>query len=296
MILTDEEIQSIRRSIETQAGLDPELIQRCGHLIHIGAFDEAVRNAFVLLEERLRAAVGNEGMTGTQVANFAFRPDGLLAKQLASSPAEKEGLRELYSGAFKLFRNPTAHGVVGYESADGKSIIGLVNLLLRLLARASDPSTANLIPQNVRGILTDLEANLGVNPSSRLQAFALKCIKSGIRPRVSTKINIPFRKHALIKYEHWRKPKPYPVPIFYLSNKKKEFILRFPVNRYYSNIVGLDTTWFKQDLKSLGFQTAGRNQNFIINLQVRNDQPFFDKLFDTVMRLCDEIEKRLQKG
>ena len=296
MILTDEEIQSIRRSIETQAGLDPELTQRCGHLIHIGAFDEAVRNAFVLLEERLRAMVGNEGMTGTQVANFAFRPDGPLAKQLANSPSEKEGLRELYSGAFKLFRNPTAHGVVGYDSADGKSIIGLVNLLLRLLARANDPSTASLVPQNVRSVLAEMEASLGMNPSSRLQGFALKCIKSGVKPQASPKVNIPFRKHALVKYEHWRKPKPYPVTIFYLTNRKKEFGLRFPVNRYYSNIVGLETTWFKQELKTLGFQTAGRHQNYIINLQIRNDQPFFDKLFDTVIRLADEIEKRLQKG
>jgi uncharacterized protein (TIGR02391 family) len=296
MILTDEEIQSIRRSIEMQAGLDPELLQRCGHLIHIGAFDEAVRNAFVLLEERLRAMANKEGMTGTQLANYAFSQDGSLAKQLASSPAEKEGLRELYSGAFKLFRNPTAHGVVGYDSADGKSIIGLVNLLLRFLARASDPSTANLIPQNLRGVLVELESNLGANPSNRLQAFALKCIKAGVRPQASPKINIPFRKHALVKYEHWRKPKPYPVPIFYLTNKKKEYGLRFPVNRFYSNIVGLDTTWFKQDLKSLGFQAAGRQQNLVINLLVRNDQLFFDKLFDTVMRLCDEIEKRLQKG
>jgi uncharacterized protein (TIGR02391 family) len=296
MILTDEEIQSIRRSIETQAGLDLELMQRCGHLIHIGAFDEAVRNAFVLLEERLRATADKDGMTGTQIANYAFRQEGSLAKQLASSPAEREGLRELYSGAFKLFRNPTAHGVVGYDSADGKSIIGLVNLLLRLLARASDPSATNLIPQNVRNDLVELEASMGINAANRIQAFALKCIKSGIRPQSSPKINIPFRKHALVKYDHWSKPRPYPVPIFYLTNKKKEYGLRFPVNRYYSNIVGLDTTWFKQDLKSLGFQTAGRYQNLIINLQVRNDQAFFDKLFDIVMRLCDEIEKRLQKG
>ena len=296
MILTDEEIHSIRRSIESQSGLDQELAQRCGHLIHIGAFDEAVRNAFVLLEERLRAMADKEGMTGTQLANYAFRSDGSLAKQLASSPAEKEGLRELYSGAFKLFRNPTAHGVVGYDSADGKSIIGLVNLLLRLLTRASDPSSANLIPQNVRTVLVELEANLGASPTGRLQAFILKCIKAGIRPQASPKVTIPFRKHALVKYDHWNKPKPYPVSIFYLTNRKKEYSLRFPVNRYYSNIIGLDTTWFKQDLKSLGFQTAGRYQSHMINLHIRNDQLFFDKLFDIVMRLCDEIEKRLQKG
>src|SRR5215207_1789848 len=138
MILTDTEIREIWQSVEASSGLDDELLRRCGHLLHIGAFDEAVRNAFVLLEERLRVAVNQEGMTGTSLANSAFKADGPLAKQLSHNLSEREGLRELYSGAFKLFRNPTAHGVVGYDSVEGKSIIGLVNLLLKILARASE--------------------------------------------------------------------------------------------------------------------------------------------------------------
>jgi uncharacterized protein (TIGR02391 family) len=126
MILTDDEMRQIGRSIEAQAGLDEGLIQRCGHLIHMGAFDEAVRSAFVLLEERLRETVNGEGMTGVQLANHAFNPTkGSLAKHLGRNQAEREGLRELYSGAFRLFRNPTAHGVVGYSAAEGKAIISL---------------------------------------------------------------------------------------------------------------------------------------------------------------------------
>ena len=129
MILTDKEMQQVRQSIEAQAGLDEELLRRCDHLLHVGAVDEAVRSAFVLLEERLRKVAGREDMTGTQLANFAFSAkDGPLAKHLGRTQSEREGLRELYSGAFKLFRNPAAHGAVGYNASDGKAIIGLVNL------------------------------------------------------------------------------------------------------------------------------------------------------------------------
>ena len=116
MIPTDDELEVIRQSIEAAAGIDEELKQRCGPLMRINAFDEAVRNAFVLLEERLRDTVIKEGLTGVQLANHAFAPDSPLAKHLGHTPSEREGLRELFSGAFKLFRNPAAHGVVGYSS------------------------------------------------------------------------------------------------------------------------------------------------------------------------------------
>src|SRR2546423_6481035 len=99
MILTEDEIRRIWQTMEANSGLDSELLRRGGHLIHIGAFDEAVRNAFVLLEERLRKAVNKDGMTGTSLANYAFNStDGPLAKQLGHSASEREALRELYSG------------------------------------------------------------------------------------------------------------------------------------------------------------------------------------------------------
>ena len=94
MILTDDEVRQVRIAIEEQVGLDEELAQRCSQLIHVGAFDEAIRSAFVLLEERLRKAVNQEDMTGTSLANFAFSKGGPLAQSLSSNQAEREGLHE----------------------------------------------------------------------------------------------------------------------------------------------------------------------------------------------------------
>ena len=78
MFLTDAELEALRYSLESQGGLDPELHLRCQHLMHMGAFDEAVRSAFVLLEERLRAAIDVEGSTGVQLANQAFNATSQL--------------------------------------------------------------------------------------------------------------------------------------------------------------------------------------------------------------------------
>ena len=128
MIFTDKELSQLRDMLETQSGLKPELLQRCGSLIHTGKFDEAIRSAFVLLEEQLRNAVNQDGMTGTRLANYAFSPEnGPLAKHLGRTQQEREGLRELYAGAFKMFRNPTAHSFIGYDADEGKAILYLVN-------------------------------------------------------------------------------------------------------------------------------------------------------------------------
>ena len=106
MILTDEELQAIRQSLETYSHLDEELKRRCQHLLHLGANDEAVRTAFVLLEERLKDATGQDGMTGSKLADYAFNAtNGPLSKHIGQTPVEREGLRELFAGAFKLFRN-----------------------------------------------------------------------------------------------------------------------------------------------------------------------------------------------
>jgi hypothetical protein len=42
MILTDQEMDHLRQHLEMGAGLDEELLERCGELIHAGKFDEAV--------------------------------------------------------------------------------------------------------------------------------------------------------------------------------------------------------------------------------------------------------------
>jgi uncharacterized protein (TIGR02391 family) len=296
MILTDNEMHQVRRSIEAQAGLDEELMQRCGHLIHVGAFDEAVRSAFVLLEERLREAVNGEQMTGTQLANYAFNPaNGPLAKHLGHSQSEREGLRELYSGAFKLFRNPTAHGVVGYSVAEGKAIIGLVDLMLKMLKRAGELPPPDMFPENLEKVLAQIEEVIGPGATSRLRVFLGKIIRdTGLRPSTSAKQWIPFKRYCLYKAAQWDEPKPHRIAVFYLTAPGKDYGLHFPMTSYYEQVVGFNVDRLLEELTDLGFWLTGKNQEPFIDLKMHNDQAFFDGLFDLIVRTVDELEGTLQ--
>jgi uncharacterized protein (TIGR02391 family) len=295
MILTDAEMRQIRRAIEEQAGLDEELVQRCGHLVHVDAFDEAVRSAFVLLEERLRKAVGVEGMTGTQLANHVFNPNnGILAKHLGRSPAEREGLRELYSGAFKLFRNPSAHGVVGYSAAEGKDIIGLVDLMLKMIERAKEVPPPDTFPDNLAAVLARSEEVIGPGATSRLRVFLGKSLRElGLAPSTSATQWIPFRRYAWYKSDEWEKPKAHRVAMFYLVATGKEYGLSFPTYYYYRLVVGFNVDRLTEELTDLGFRWKGKHQEPFIDVKTRNDQAFFDALFALVVRIADELEGTL---
>jgi len=260
-------------------------------------FDEAVRSAFVLLEERLRKAVGEESMTGTQLANYAFNPaKGPLAKHLGRTQAEREGLRELYSGAFRLFRNPTAHGVVGYSAAEGKAIIGLVDLMLKMLKRVEELPPPELFPDNVEMALGRIEETIGPGATNRLRVFLGKCLQEvGLKPSTSAKYWIPFRRYAFVKFDSWDKPKPHPIPLFYLAAEGPQRILQFPLGNYYAYVIGFDVDALVEELTGLGFRPAGKHRNPTIALRVRNDQAFFDALLDLVVRAADELEETLQQ-
>ena len=73
----------------------------------------------------------------------------------------------VYAGAFRLFRNPTAHGVVGYSAAEGRAIIGLVDLLLKMLKRAGELPPADLFPENLETALARIEETTGPGAASR---------------------------------------------------------------------------------------------------------------------------------
>jgi len=293
MILTEQELHEVGETIEAQAGLDDELLRRCGPMLRMGAFDEAVRSAFVLLEERLRKAVNEEGMTATQLANHAFSPSsGPLAKLLGTTQSEREGLRELYSGAFKLFRNPSAHGLVGYTGAEGKAIIALVNLLLSMLRSIGNGPPPGSFPENVEALLIEIEEAIGPGATSRLRIFLRKCLKSGLNPAKSAKAYVPFKRHGWIKYEHWSEPRSYKFPMFYLIAERTPR-LQFPVNTYYSLLPGFDSEALKEELLELDFRPYGKRRDVEVELRARNDDHFFNNLAEVVQRTSDQLEELL---
>ena len=295
MILTEDELASLRTFAEATAGLDEELMQRCGDLMHIAAFDDAVLKAFVLLEERLRKIVdpGRRKLRTADLINYVFSQDGPLGKRLGD---ERDGMRDLYSGAFKVFRNPAAHGSVRYDPVKGKSIIGLVNLLLNSLKDVPPPPPPPPLPPNIESILAEFAQDpaYGTTVEGMLRSFIEKCIQAGIEPQAPAKQWIAFRRRALIKPTDSDETKATLMPVFYLFTGTKAKGLWFPVNERYRKVVGFDIKPIEKSLKGLGFQIAGKHQDYSIDLRFHNRQVFFDQLIELAEHIAKELDATLQ--
>ncbi|MCB0021525.1 MAG: TIGR02391 family protein [Caldilinea sp.] len=290
MFLTDDELATLRHDLETQAGLDAELYQRCQLLMHKGAYDEAVRSAFVLLEERLRAAIDVEGATGVQLANQAFGANSQLAKLLAHNTNERDGLRELFAGAFRLFRNPTAHGAVNYDAADGKAIIALVNLLLRIVARASDVPAKVTFPENLETALIAAESELGAGATSRLRVFLAKAVRGGLQVDGKAQQWIAFRAYALRQEQEWPEPRRVKMALFYFYNVPTEYAIEFSVGGQYQSAVAFELVRLKERLQQIGFRPRGKNQDLRADLHLHNDAAFFAALWQVVEDTQQEFQ------
>ncbi|MHB1774280.1 MAG: TIGR02391 family protein [Acidimicrobiales bacterium] len=119
-------------------------------------YGSAVRDAFIHLEDVLRDVASldpDTGLSGAQLVTSLLTPsssprlalsdDGFMA-HLTSG--EREGLYNFVNGAFRLFRNATAHRNLAYTAAEAEDIIHVINLCLRLFrgstARVTEGSGA----------------------------------------------------------------------------------------------------------------------------------------------------------
>ncbi len=226
--------------------------------------------------------------------NRTFNPiDGPLARVLGHNQSERERLRELYSGAFKLFRNPSAHGVVGYDAADGRSIVELVNLMLGMLRRPGELPPPDMFPENVVVILDECEKTAGPGAASRLRVFIGQCLRLGLKAARAAKQWIPFKRYAQYKLAAWPQPKTYQVPIFYLTEQGADNALHFPTHSYYANIPDFDLDRLVEGLLALGFVPEGRHQEPRADLRILNSQGFLDLLYDLVTSVAEEFEEAL---
>jgi hypothetical protein len=299
MLLTPDDLDQIRGAIEAAGELDSELAQRCGQLINMGAPDDAVRNAFVILENRLRTALGpdmptnrDRPPTGADLANSSFKADGPLTKRLQVVGGEAEGWRELFSGAFKALRNPIAHGPIGLKTKDAKAIIAFVSHLLGVLDRTK-PTSPTQLPPNVIKRLSAMQTQLGPDIVGRLQRFLETCIRVGLRPASERSVAIPFHTDGMIKHSHWPKARRWSVPIFYVRGVGNRD-LEFPVNNAYIRVEGLQIRAIEKQLKDLGMRPIGKQRRLCADLRKQNDSIFFGRLLEVVEDIAAKVEKTVE--
>lgn len=297
MFLTERETEQLRNSLETMSGIDPELAERCADLIRIEAYDEAVRSACALLEERLRKAAPKQGLSGTRLADYAFcAPDSPLIANLSPNVAEREGLHQLFSGAFKLFRNPIAHGNVSYDDVESKAIIGFVNLLLLLLKKVDKTVPATAVSGNLERVFASVETSVDPAAANRLRVFIAKCRGAGLSTDESASLWIPFITTALIKFERWDKARPHRMRLFYLNAEKDAEYLIIPVHQYYQHAVGINVEQLAKEYKRIGFEISGRNGDLKALIKNNNSTEFFDALFALLTRIMKQLGSGLERA
>lgn len=215
MFLLHKDIQEITDYLQRSAHLDEELLARCQEPMEEEKYDDAVRIAFLVLEKRLRQAAGIDQGTGRELANRVFGNDSMLLKEVNLDAGMASALRELYAGAFGVFRNPVAHQLdAGYGAVECREIVTLVDLLLRQISKAQSPEAqlkkllkhrkvSATVQSWLGSILAGVDAQnvivgdkmIGLHSSERSfgqidprkQSLAIRCFTRG-EPLVGTKV------------------------------------------------------------------------------------------------------------
>lgn len=132
------EVARLRRQLEIAQRTHPSLIRdeelrrRCEDLLAAGAhYDRVVREACVILENRVRVAIGaDKDVVGTTLMERAFSAkSGLL--QLSRLDQEQVGAMQLYRGVMAFFRNDAGHHLIDtYSQEDALRLVAWIDLLL----------------------------------------------------------------------------------------------------------------------------------------------------------------------
>jgi uncharacterized protein (TIGR02391 family) len=131
------ELQLAQRSLPSLIH-DEELRTRCSDLLAAGGqYDRVIREACVILEDRVRKVAGfGKDKLGTSLMQAAFSAKG-GPLQLSSHEQEQVGYMQIYTGVMAAFRNAAGHNVVdSYTQEDALRFVSTVDLLLDMVSRA----------------------------------------------------------------------------------------------------------------------------------------------------------------
>lgn len=128
---------------------DPELYARTLHLIKPKQMDSAVRDACVVLENRIRTVLKlDKSYYGKRLIKAAFDFTPSKGPLNIANGAEREAYYNLMLGINGYYRNPVSHRLILMNDEEGLMIIRFINLLLKKidLAKKKLPSDYKYSP------------------------------------------------------------------------------------------------------------------------------------------------------
>jgi uncharacterized protein (TIGR02391 family) len=127
------------RRLSAKDNYSAELFGVVGSLLHNEENEEAVLTAFKFLDNQLQKllSVQSHELHGEDLINHAFAPNsGVL--QLGTHPNEQVGLRNFFSGANAIFRNPSAHRFTNYEDFTGETIVAMIAMMTKFASELAN--------------------------------------------------------------------------------------------------------------------------------------------------------------
>jgi uncharacterized protein (TIGR02391 family) len=126
-----------------RVGLHPKVLERSGDLYNANKFDEAVLNAFKLLETEVRDRIdGKPEDLGTDLMSKAMNPKSPIL-QFSSVYGEQDGFHLLFRGAIALFKNPHSHRFVNIDDQlHAFELLTFASLLMHLLDKVKPVNAA----------------------------------------------------------------------------------------------------------------------------------------------------------
>lgn len=128
----------------SKSNYSPQLFGVVDGLLENSENEEAVITAFKFLDNHLQKLLSLEShqLHGEDLINHAFAPNsGVL--QIGTHPNEQVGLRNFFSGANAIFRNPSAHRFIDYEDFTGETIVAMVATMANLASELAKKKKAN---------------------------------------------------------------------------------------------------------------------------------------------------------
>ena len=110
-----------------------EILRRAMPQYRDGYYGDAVFNAFKVVEEALREALGVQGGTARELIRDAFKPEAGRLHAPEALNDERTALLNLFQGAFGYFRNPHGHSFPAISRSTAYRQLILADLLLDIV-------------------------------------------------------------------------------------------------------------------------------------------------------------------
>ncbi|MCP4419099.1 MAG: hypothetical protein GY805_20990 [Chloroflexi bacterium] len=155
----EREIEILKADMDSTALISNEITDELLRMrltpLENSSLDTMIREASVVLEDRLRLIAGAKGtgLSGVKLVDVVMKPEtGILV--FSKNPNEQQGAHHLFRGAMQFIRNPPMHNLIEYEADKAQILLKLIDSLLKLLSEPESMGRKSIHLIDIQRMLT----------------------------------------------------------------------------------------------------------------------------------------------